>query len=160
MKKFKPLKNQLLLALTLISLISIMVISAGNIISNFKVFVPIIQKQPPEPTATPKPTETPKDEYIWLIVRPQNPDKDWALAWFEKSQNASGIPIMEIYPSNGSPTNERIKIASGEKVLAYNEIVRADGGTKFWKLVDYKGRDGEDLYLRQVDVMKADALVN
>ena len=123
---------------------------------------PVVKRQilPPEPTATPKPTETPKDEYIWLIVRPQNPDKDWALAWFEKSQNSAGIPIMEIYPSNGSPTSERIKIASGEKVLAYNEIVRADGGAKFWKLVDYKGRDGEDLYLRQVDVMKADALVN
>jgi len=61
---------------------------------------------------------------------------------------------MEIYPGDSSPVSERIKIPRGERVLADEQPVRADGGDKFWKLVEYQGRAGEELYLRAVDVTK------
>jgi len=147
---------------------SLLLISASYIIANQRVYIPFIQKQeaqntPTEtqtPTSTPKPTATalPGEDIIWLIVRPENPDKEWALCYFVKKFNDSGRPVMEIYPSDSSPASERIKIPAGERVQAYNEVIKADGGAKFWKLVDYTGNAGEELYLRQVDVMKSEDL--
>jgi len=152
----------------LIIISSLLLISATYLIANQRVYIPFIQKQEaqntptqtPTPTSTPNPTNTPLpgEDIIWLIVRPENPDKEWALCYFIKKYNDSGRPVMEIYPSDSSPVSERIKIPVGERVRAYNGVIKADGGVKFYKLVDYHGIEGEELYLRQVDVMKAEDL--
>ena len=63
---------------------------------------------------------------------------------------------MEIYPGDSSAVEDRIRIPRGEVVLVYNDKIRADGGNHFWELVDYHGRDGEDLYLRDDDVTKVE----
>ena len=162
MKKFEGKRTRSIFVFVLIIIFSISLISTAYAIADQKVYIPFIQKQEPQitptntPTQTPLPTETspPGEDYLWLIVRPENPDKDWALCYFVKKYNDAGKPVMEIYPSETSSADERIKIARGERVRAHNGIIKADGGLKFWKLVDYQGNEGEELYLRQVDVMK------
>jgi hypothetical protein len=89
------------------------------------------------------------------VVNPANPDKDWALAFFAKSYNNAGRPVMQIYPGDTAPQSERIMIPRGEIVLALDTPVTADGGAKFWQLVEYEGEDGEELFLKAVDVTKA-----
>ena len=67
---------------------------------------------------------------------------------------------MEIYPGDSKPVSERIKILKGERVLAYDTIVLADGGGKYWKLVEIEAPDGTVLYLRKLDVVKESEHLN
>lgn len=167
MEKFKGNRKQIILALVIISCLSVMAIAATRIINNGRTYVPIIYSAPatatPTITNTPLPTNTPKPEptsppapsgQIWVEVRPENPDKNWALCRFVYKYNDAGKPVMQIYPGDSKPTSERIKIPRGEHVLVYKPKVAADGGGFYWKLVDYVAPDGTELYLRQVDMMK------
>ncbi len=169
MKTFLLKNDRIKLVLTIVSILSILGISAAYVVAEDTIYIPLVNKQELEPTPTPtlEPTPEPTPEVtvtpspegqIWLVITPDSSDKDWALAYFEKSQNDAGRPIMEIYPGDSSPASERIKIPAGETVLAFDEIIRADGGDRFWKLVEYQGREGEDLYLRTEDVTKAGLL--
>lgn len=149
----------------LISIIAVLGISATSFMVGETMFLPmIVQQNPsanptatllPSPTITPTPTQagTPQPPAtLQLLV---NPDKDWALAYFAKSYNAAGRPVMQIYPGDNSLESERIKIPKGTIVLALETPVRADGDeNKYWQLVEYKGRKDEILFLRAADVTK------
>lgn len=171
MKTSKPRSDRIIIVLTIISIFSIFSVAATNILFDNDVYLPLVRNQNPTATATLTPTITPTptttltpvpeptlephpEGTAWVLVTPENEDKDWALAWFQKGENNNGYPIMEIYPGDSSPVEDRIKIDRGEVVLVYDELIRADGGGRFWKLVDYEGRDGEELYLRAEDVTK------
>jgi hypothetical protein len=155
----------------LLGIFSILSISATYALAGGTVFLPLIIQPSPSPTATatltPTPTLTPTATLegtpgptplpagtLQLVVNPANPDKAWALAFFAKSYNDAGRPVMQIYPSDTAPDSLRIKIPKGEIVLALEKPVTADGGAKYWQLVDYKGKDGEDLFLKATDVTK------
>jgi hypothetical protein len=157
----------------LISVVSILSISATYLLASEPVFLPLIfqsnaaSTQPVTPlpnlaatptqtqAVTPGPSPTPKPpETLQLMVTPSNQDKDWALAFFAKSYNSAGRPVMQIYPGDTAPSSERIMIPRGEIVLALKTPVTADGGGKYWQLVEYKGRKGEDLFLKATDVTK------
>ena len=157
----------------LISIVSLLGISATYVLASETLFLPLIfyqspsltsnatispahtatptqtQEGTPSPSATPQPPDT-----LQLRVSPSNPDKDWALAFFAKSYNGAGRPVMQIYPGDSSPDSERIKIPRGEIVLALDTPVTADGGGKYWQLVEYEGKGGEELFLKAVDVTK------
>jgi hypothetical protein len=178
MNRNSPKPNWKKIGFAILSIFSLLGISATALLANQSIFLPLTLNQYPSPTptntatltptpgptatVTPAPTITPTTSgtpqpagTIWLIVTPENTSKDSALCYFAKTYNAAGRPVMQIYPSDSSSASERIKIPAGELVLAYDKVVLADGGGKFWKLVDYHGRDGEDLYLRSVDVTKS-----
>ncbi len=133
----------------LISLASALSISGSYLLAGGPVFLPLIVHKDPAATPTPVPPETQK-----MVVNPDNVDRDWALAYFAKSYNGAGRPVMQIYPGDSSPESERIKIARGEIVLVLKDNVKADGGGLFWQLAELKGRKGETLFLRAVDVTK------
>jgi len=100
-----------------------------------------------------EPLPPPVDEQR-LRVRPDG-NKGYANAWFVKGRNKSGgRPIMNIYPSNMSKTKERVRFRAGAFVMAVRPPVKADGGSRFWRLSNWFTADQEDLYLRQVDVVK------
>jgi hypothetical protein len=144
--------------LLIISLVSILSISSTYVLAAEPIFLPLIYQNPsPTPTAsvTPTATGTPQAPGTqWVIVSPYNNDKGFALARFAKSYNAAGRPVMQIYPGDTAPDSERIKIPRGERVLVVDTPITADGGGKYWRLVDYKGRKGEELYLRTQDITR------
>ena len=74
-----------------------------------------------------------------------------ANARFFKDVNQAGRPIMEIYPSDTSPVNQRVQYANGTLPLVYPGRVVADGGIGFYKLVTVPGLGYPDLYLRETD---------
>jgi len=156
----------------LLGILSVLSISATYALAGGTIFLPLIIQPSPSPTATatltPTPTLTPTATLegtpgptplpggtLQLVVTPSNPEKAWALAFFAKSYNDAGRPVMQIYPSDSAPDSLRIKIPKGEIVLALDTPVTADGGAKFWQLVEIEGEDGEDLFLKAVDVTKA-----
>lgn len=141
--------------LILICIVSALGISAKYALVSQTLYLPLIFNQGASisSAATVSPTPRPPAT-IQLIVTPSNPDKDWALAFFAKSYNAAGRPVMQIYPGDSSPDSERIKIPRGTIVLALENPVTADGGGKYWQLVDYKGRNKEVLFLRALDATK------
>ena len=147
--------------LILISLVSVLSISATYFLASQTLYLPLVFSQDSalSPTATlsltPTITPTPKPPAtLQLMVTPSNPDKDWAVAFFAKSYNDAGRPVMQIYPGDNSLESLRIKIPRGTIVLALDTPVIADGGGKYWQLVDYKGRADEDLFLKAADVTK------
>lgn len=181
MNSINPKRSWSKVGYAILSILSLLGISATAILANQSIFLPLTLNQYPTPTATNTPTITPTQGptatvtptptitpttsgtpqpagTIWLIVTPANTSKDSALCYFAKTYNNAGRPVMQIYPSDSSLATERIKIPAGERVLAYDKVVLADGGGKFWKLVYYHGRDGEDLYLRSVDITKTSLL--
>jgi hypothetical protein len=153
MKTHTPKQGLAGAILILVSILSILSVSATYVIANQTLFLPLILQ--PGSSATPTQVGTPPPpETLELVVNPSNPDKDWALAFFAKSYNNAGRPVMQIYPRDTAPDSERIKIPRGEIVLALKDIVTADGGAKYWQLVEYQGKDDEDLFLKAADVTK------
>jgi hypothetical protein len=139
--------------LILVSLLSILSVSATYVLASQTLYLPLVLH--PNSSATPTQVGTPRPpETLELLVKPSNPAKDWALAFFAKSYNNAGRPVMQIYPRDTAPDSERIKIPRGEVVLALKDPVTADGGAKYWQLVEVQGKDGEDLFLKAVDVTK------
>ena len=72
-----------------------------------------------------------------------------ANARFKSGQNANGKPIMQIYPKDTAPANERVQFLSGEFVKVKPGLVTADGGAKYYELLDRKGKAGETLYVKE-----------
>lgn len=77
-----------------------------------------------------------------------------ANARFSKANNANGLPIMQIYPSDSSLVRDRIQFLEGDLLLVLPDKVRADGGGYLYQLVTVKGKDGEALYIRAEECMK------
>lgn len=57
-----------------------------------------------------------------------------ANARFITGTNKSGIPIMEIYPSNDAPTSQRIQYHKGTEVKVALLSTIADGGGLYWEI--------------------------
>jgi hypothetical protein len=95
--------------------------------------------------STPPPPPPPvTDKVIDIMVT----SEDRVNARFVTGYNAAGKPIMSIYPSDLSTVKERIQFATGAKLRVYDTKVQADGNALFWKLAERKGRNNEDLYVR------------
>jgi len=150
----KKLNHTHVIMALVILLSALLIASTGIILATERTYIPMVQIAEATATPTPMPAGT-----LWLIVKPDQ-DKGWALARFAKSYNKAGRPIMEIYPGDSKPVSERIKILKGERVLAYDTIVLADGGGKYWKLVEIEAPDGTVLYLRKLDVVKESEHLN
>jgi len=74
---------------------------------------------------------------------------------FIKETNANGAPIMQIYPSDSSPTNERIQRFAGDIIHIALPSIKADGGALYYQVVNIKGRSGETLYVSKADGIQA-----
>ena len=103
---------------------------------------------PVEPPVVPPVVPPPAASYWVRVTVPK------ANARFAKSHNANGLPIMQIYPSDSSLVSERIQFAENTLLKVSPDKVRADGGGYYYLLLDWEGRDDEDLYLRGQDCVK------
>jgi hypothetical protein len=79
-------------------------------------------------------------------------------AFFAPETNASGYPIMELFPASNSPIAKRVQYKSGDRLLAFEDPVRADGGAIYYQIAEptIRNRAGEKvlyakLYLRAKD---------
>lgn len=108
----------------------------------------IAQQAQEQPTPEPPPPPPPPPDPSVTIRITRDPR---ANAFYTRRSNAAGRPIMEIYPSDSAPTSERIQFPLGTQLRADPTKITADGGGKFWKLLDERGRGGETLYIREQD---------
>lgn len=73
-------------------------------------------------------------------------------AWTVASTNNAGRMVMKIWPESESKVNDRIQFTQGYKIRVAPKVVKADGGDKFWKIVDVVKKGGvvvyDPLYLR------------
>ena len=79
-------------------------------------------------------------------------------AFFAPETNASGYPIMELFPASNSPIAKRVQYKSSDRLLVYESPIRADGGGIYYQIADptIRNRSGEKilytkLYLRAKD---------
>lgn len=100
----------------------------------------------PDPGDPPDPDPTPATINIRIKVAKTN-------ARAVKSHNASGYPIMQIWPRDTATVNERIQWFEDEIYQAYPDVVRADGGAKYFKTTEI-APDGRELYALQKEVVK------
>ena len=101
-----------------------------------------------EPPVVPPVVPPPAANYFVRVTIPR------ANARFQKGENANGLPIMQIYPSDSSPVSERIQFVEDTLLRVLPDKVRADGGGYYYLLLDREGRNDEDLYLRDQDCVK------
>lgn len=109
----------------------------------------------PEPTPDPTPNPEPTPDY-WVALKVDKTNTRFVASW---KTNIVGekIPVMQIYPSDSSLVKDRIQIfkSSNPKVRVYPDRIKADGTDNyFYRLVDYRGRNGEELYIDAHDCMK------
>lgn len=104
-----------------------------------------LAEQQPAPPPPPPPPAT-------QIIITKDPR---ANAFYSRRTNAADKPIMEIYPSDSAPTNERIQFSVGTRLNVASAMVLADGGMRYWQLSDHRGRAGEILYIREIDARLA-----
>jgi GH25 family lysozyme M1 (1,4-beta-N-acetylmuramidase) len=105
------------------------------------------EEPPVVPPVVPPPPVEPPAYYVRVTVPKAN-------ARFSKANNANGLPIMQIYPSDSSPVSERIQFQENVLLRVSPDKVRADGGGYYYLLLDWEGRNDEDLYLRDQDCIK------
>lgn len=93
-------------------------------------------------TVPPPPPPEPPPPPAWAVF---TVTAEKALARFVYDYNAVGKPIMQIWPGD-SITTGRYKFLKGEKVPVYSDIIRADGGADFYKMVNEP--EGVPFYLK------------
>jgi len=119
---------------------------------NFSAEVSVPEPEPaPDPEPEPEPTPQPPAPSAYLVRVTADPR---ANARFTKANNAVGLPIMQIYPSDSSLTSQRIQFTVGDLLPVDPKGLRADGGEDYFKLTGKRGRDGETLYIRDDDCIK------
>ena len=119
---------------------------------NFSAEISVPEPEPePEPDPEPKPAPQPPAPSVYLVRVTADPR---ANARFAKANNAAGLPIMQIYPSDSSLAGERIQFVVGDLLPVDPAKLRADGGETYFKLTGKRGRDGETLYIRDEDCIK------
>lgn len=71
--------------------------------------------------------------------------------------NDAGKPMMQIYPKDSAPVSDRIQFFSGDILTAKSQKIQADGGTKYYELIDKKAPTSNDhgntLFVRDIDAM-------
>lgn len=113
---------------------------------DFQVVVsrPVIVVEPepaPEPEQEPEEPVNPPSAVLYQVV------EDKAVVRVASKTNAKDYPIMVIYVD---PMGGRERYETGDTVSVYPELVRADGGEYYYKMVR-KGAYGESLFVRMVD---------
>jgi hypothetical protein len=106
------------------------------------------EEPPADPPAPPEEPEPPSTIGFVRVTIPR------ANARFEKRENANGMPIMEIYPSDNSLVSERIQFIVEATLTVIREKVRADGGEMYYELTARRGRGNETLFIRDDDCVK------
>jgi len=98
----------------------------------------------PDPVPDPKPEPAPIIKYVKAIK-----EEGKVNAFMQRGVNAKGIPIIDtIYPSNSSPVTQRIQFSFGDLIPVWPSIVKADGGSEFYKIYDpVKKMATVDLYV-------------
>jgi len=102
----------------------------------------------PEPPTPPDPDPEPDPEPVGIPFKITATKTNLR---FTKASNANGAPIMQIYPSDTSLASERIQRLEGDVIRIVTPAVTADGGARYFEVVDVQGRGGETLYVRKDD---------
>lgn len=114
--------------------------------------IDLVKAAPGDEPPDPDPEEP---DLVNVRIAPKEVDKKHATARFIKAVNDSGYPIMAIYPSDTSESDERVHFDAGEIIRCFSGKVRADGGGIYWRIypAEYPSVLPQ-LYLRQEDVVK------
>ena len=51
-----------------------------------------------------------------------------------RSFNSAGRPVMMIYPEDSAPVKDRVQYLKGARISVLPEIIKADGGSQFYKI--------------------------
>ena len=110
----------------------------------------------PTPPSNPDPDPTPAPKY-YVALKVDKTNTRFVYGWKTK-KDGNKVPIMQIYPSDSSLVKDRIQILKTQhaKVEVYPPSrIEADGTDQyFYKLVNFVGRNGEELYIDAHDCMK------
>lgn len=101
--------------------------------------------EPPadEPPVDEPPVDEPPVDVVHFLITAEK-----ALAHFQYSTNKKGFPIMMIYPTETDKDQHlRLRFDTGAVVQVEREQIKADKALYFYRLVAYKGQNGEALYL-------------
>jgi hypothetical protein len=74
---------------------------------------------------------------------------DKANARYASGYNATGRPIMHIYPSDTAPVSQRVQWLKGTAVEVLSDEVKADGGGVYYELRDSTPYTEVKLYIRK-----------
>lgn len=106
-----------------------------------------VEPQPePEPRPEPEPKPDPEPAGIVFRITVEKTNLRSVLKY-----NGAGAPVMQIYPSDTAPVSDRIQLFEDDTCKIVLPAVTADGGAKYFKVVDRKGRNGEALYVVKAD---------
>ena len=108
---------------------------------------------PVEPPVVPPVVPPPAASY-WVRVTVPKANARFIKSWKKNPDTGVETPIMEIYPSDNSLVKDRIQFVEDTLLRVSPDKVRADGGGYYYLLLDWEGRDDEDLYLRTQDCVK------
>jgi hypothetical protein len=100
---------------------------------------------PGEPAPVPTPAPLPAGVLAIITKDPR------ANAFCVKTTNQAGKPVMDVYPSSGSPVEARIQFNKGAVIAVAPDKVHGDGGVDYHRLMGTYGAS-KPLYMRDEDL--------